>query len=408
MRAPELTLKGRNQKDFLKTLKRNVAHVLRRQGVRCSVSSARGRLYVETRDTATEQAACGQLSVTPGVDSFIPGYFLHPRQYLDEDRLQQAVIERELVALAALEPARDRSFAIKVNRLDKSFPMDSEAVGVWLGDSVRKHTDWQVVDLDRPARTLRLDIFPDGIFLSDRLVRGVGGLPVGSSDRVLALLSGGIDSPVACALMAKRGCSIDFLHMSVRHPRNLDRAHDAVVRLAARLSRVTQRSRLLVVPYGPLELALARQDSRWDLLLFRRFLVRLAELVARTLGAKALVTGDSLGQVASQTLDNLISSSRAGRIETLRPLIGFNKQEIITLARRIGTYETSIEPHKDCCALFEQEPATRSRPGRLRELERQVLPNYDELLDQTLREGSCLVFDTGSLVDETRLPAVGD
>ncbi len=406
VRAPELTLKGRNQRDFLKRLKRNVAHVLRCRGVRCQVSSARGRLYVDATDPDSESSACEQLVVTPGIDSLIPGDFLKPPRYLRDGALIREAVETPMIELATRESSGGRSFAIKVNRLDKRFPMKSESIGAWLGDVVRRATDWQTVDLDRPSRTLRIDILPDGMFLSDRLLRGIGGLPVGSSDGVLSLLSGGIDSPVASALMAKRGCVVDLMHMSVQHPAQLDVEAYSVCRLAAQLSKVTQRSRLVIVPYGHLELAIQRQTTRWDLLLFRRFLMRLAEQLAQRLSSKALVTGDSLGQVASQTLDNLITSSRASRTEILRPLIGFNKQEIIALARVFGTYEVSIEPHKDCCALFEQEPATRSRPGRLRDLERELFGSPEALIERTLADGRCLVYDAGRLVDEVPMELV--
>ena len=408
VRAPELTLKGRNQKDFLRTLKRNVAHVLRRGGIRCQLSSARGRLYVDLVDPTAEGHACRQLALTPGVDSLIPGVFLPPKDYLHEGRLERGAMEASILELARREEPEGRSFAVKVNRLDKTFPLESEEIGAWLGDVVRSATDWQTVDLSSPSKTFRLDIFPDGSFISECVLAGLGGLPVGSSDAVLSLLSGGIDSPVASALMAKRGCVVDFLHMSVQHPGTIDIESYSVCRLAARLSRITQRSRLLVVPYGPLELATTRQTTRWNLLLFRRFLVKLGERLAEaeSMPAKALVTGDSLGQVSSQTLDNLISSSRAARIEVLRPLIGLNKQEIISIARRIETYDVSIEPHKDCCALFEEEPATRSRAGRLHDLERELYESPEALVERTLAEGRCLVYGAGRLVEETPIDEV--
>jgi thiamine biosynthesis protein ThiI len=207
---------------------------------------------------------------------------------------------------------------------------------------------------------------------------------------VLALLSGGIDSPVAAWLMAKRGCRVDFIHFTAVAMQPEEAQPYKVCRLAQRLSDYTLGSRLFLVPYTHFDLALMREPVDYNLVLFRRFMARVAEQLARRLNAQALATGDNLGQVASQTLSNLVSASRAVELPIFRPLLGYDKDEIMALAQQIGTYEMSIEPYKDCCALIAQHPRTRSQHERLAALEARVFPDYQKLIDQTLAEAVCL------------------
>lgn len=229
---------------------------------------------------------------------------------------------------------------------------------------------------------------------------GVGGLPVGSAGRMLCLLSGGIDSAVAAYMMAKRGAEVDFVHLSASHTSPQRVADSVVGRLAARLSRYTLRSRLFAAPYTHFDLALTSGGhSGYELVLFRRFLLQVAQALAPRTGAQALVTGDSLGQVASQTLENLATTAAGGELLQLRPLIGLNKEEIMQVARRIGTYAISIEPYKDCCALLAPDPRTRSRPERVARLERERVPDYGRLVEDTLAEMCRIGFDCGEVVE---------
>jgi thiamine biosynthesis protein ThiI len=215
-------------------------------------------------------------------------------------------------------------------------------------------------------------------------------LPVSSAGRVLTLLSGGIDPPVAAWLMAKRGCRVDLIHFTAASLQ-LEEAQDYKVTLLARiLNRYTLHSRLFLVPYTYFDLALMRTKVDYELVLFRRFMARVAEKLADRLKAQALVTGDNLSQVASQTLSNLASTSQAIAMPILRPLIGFDKEEIMSLARRIGTYDLSIEPYKDCCAIIARHPRTRSRHDRLAAIEARAFPDYDKLIEQTLADAVCV------------------
>ena len=228
---------------------------------------------------------------------------------------------------------------------------------------------------------------------------------MGTGGRVLALLSGGIDSPVAAFELAKRGCKVDFFHLSATFAQQRDDG-TPVTRLARSLSRFTLQSRLFTAPATHLDLALTGPSTGFEAILFRRFLVRAGARVARRIGARALVTGDSLGQVASQTLENLVSVHRATEVPILQPLIGANKQQTIDTARRIGTYEISIEPYKDCCALLAESPRTSSEPEQLEQLEGDLLPSYDSLIDKTLHDLVWRRFECGEAASDWRSSAV--
>ncbi len=309
------------------------------------------------------------------------------------------MLEETAAALAHAEFAPESSFAVRVNRTDRRLSTTTPEIEARLGDAIRRCTDWDRVNLSDPDRTFFVDVYPDGMYFYSRKLEGVGGLPVGSSGKVLSLLSGGIDSPVAAYMLAKRGCEIELFHMSANFmsPAQLDES--VVGQLARRISRYTLRTRLWSAPYVHFDMALPQREDGYGLVLFRRFLMRAAEVLAHRVGASALVTGDSLGQVASQTLENMISSSRASEMTVLRPLVGLHKEEIMRIARRIDTFETSIQPYKDCCALLSKNPRTRTSSDALAELESASLGDYDDLIEQTLNDTLCLSYDCGRRVD---------
>lgn len=397
LRSPELTLKGRNRAEFEQRLVRNVRQRLGAFGLRWPIHSAHGRVYVdvgELRSLSLDVVLQG-LSEIAGIHSVAPTIWLPPGETRqDTDQPNKELIEDTVVALARRHYRENGSFAVRVNRVDKRLPWTSIEMEQWLGRAVRSRSDWDRVDLTHPDCVLSIDIYSGGIYLRAGTIPGVGGLPVGTGGRVLALLSGGIDSPVAAFELAKRGCQVDFLHLTATFAQQRDDA-TPVVRLARHLSRFTLQSRLFTAPSTHLDLALTGSPTGYEAIFFRRFLVRLGEALALRLGARALVIGDSLGQVASQTLENLVSVYRASEMPILQPLIGANKQDTIDTARRIGTYEISIEPYKDCCALLALSPRTSSEPELLEDLERKRLPGYASLLEQTLADLVWKRFECG-------------
>jgi len=397
----ELTLKGRNRRDFERALLDNLRRRLAPTGLRWQVEQRHQRTYLIVPDGADPSAVDSALTIigeVAGIATYAAAAFFPAEQTQQLIRPQWEAVEQSLLALAEATHEPGASFAMRVNRADKRVPVKSNNLARELGGLILQRTAWDKVNLSRPDRTFFLDIYEEGAYLYTDRRKGIGGLPVHTAGRVLALLSGGIDSPVAAYLMAKRGCDVDFIHLTATRVQQTRAEDELVARIARQLSRYTLRSRVYLIPYTHFDMAIMGQGTGYDVVLFRRFLARVAQTLAQELGAQALVSGDSLGQVASQTLENLVSTSRAVDIPFLRPLIGLDKQEIIDIARRIGTYELSIQPYKDCCALLSENPRTRSYHDELSRIEAQLMPNYEQLIQDTLSEMVCLAFECGERV----------
>ena len=401
LRCPDITLKGQNLKFFSQTMVDTVTHRLRGFGLDWRTRYAPGRVYVDLPGARPDQveALLGAFSRLPGIDSVAPVLWLRPaatKQHTDQpdfDRVENAMLR---MARAYYTPSA--TFAVRSRRVDKTLPVTSHQLEVDMGAKIIAGSEWERVDLTRPDRTFQIDVFPDGICLYAEQVPGVGGLPVGSGGRVLALLSVGIDSPVSTFLLAKRGCQVDMLHMTASHRPAQDNSDEPILQLARQLSRYTLRSRLFSFPYTHFDLRLPGNGNGYELILFRRFLMRSAERLASQIGAQALVTGDSLGQVASQTLENMVTASGAVEIPIFRPLIGANKLETIRTAKRLETFDLSIKPHKDCCALLSQSPKTRTDLADVEKQERTLIPDYEELLQATFHDAAWRSFDCGEAV----------
>jgi thiamine biosynthesis protein ThiI len=280
--------------------------------------------------------------------------------------------EIEAGLAGVLDGCEARSFAVRCLRSDKSFPLRSPEVESRLGRIVGAHTGWPV-DLRHPELTLHLLVDERGLFAWTRRLAGPGGLPTGVGGRAVCLISGGIDSPVAAWMMMKRGMRLDFVHFHSL-PRTDRASLDKVEALVETLVRYQGPARLTAVPLLAIQEEIAaRCPAEVRVLLYRRFMLRLAERVARRARVDALITGESLGQVASQTIENLRAVDAVAGLPVLRPLIGLDKTEIIDLGRRIGTYETSILPHTDCCSfLMPERPATRSTAWELGKAEEAI------------------------------------
>jgi thiamine biosynthesis protein ThiI len=345
----EIGLKGKNQPRFLRQLEANLRRAARGTGVR-RVEQRSGRMVLHLAEAADTAELRRRLRRVFGVANFSLARRVEP----DMEALRAAVD----AAVTGLRPA---SFKVATRRADKAFPLTSEEINRVLGAAVLERVPTRV-DLEHPELTIHVEVLPREIFFSLGREAGPGGLPVGVSGRVVALLSGGIDSPVAAHRLMKRACQVVFAHFH-SFPFQ-DATSRTKARELARLLTVFQyRSRLYLVPFGELQRAVVvAAPDHLRVVLYRRFMGRIAEVIALRERAKALVTGESLGQVASQTLDNLAVIEQAVGLPLLRPLIGSDKEEIVQQARALGTYEISILPDQDCCSLFvPRHPATTSR-----------------------------------------------
>jgi thiamine biosynthesis protein ThiI len=270
----------------------------------------------------------------------------------------------QTLASAVLADLGDRhaeSFRVSVRRSDKRFPLTSPQIEREVGGLIKERTGWRV-DLDDPALTIHIEMLPEFAFYFFGKEPGAGGLPTGTGGRVACLLSGGIDSPVAAYRVMRRGCSVLLIHFH-SYP-VLSRASQEKVReIAGVLTRHQLRSRLVLVPFAELQQkVLLAVVPELRVVIYRRLMLRIAERIARTWRARALVTGEVIGQVASQTLENMVSIADATTMQILRPLVGMDKDEIACEAARIGTLAISNIPDQDCCQLFTpRHPATRAR-----------------------------------------------
>jgi thiamine biosynthesis protein ThiI len=271
--------------------------------------------------------------------------------------------------LESLNGAAFTSFRIETQRGDKTFPLTSPEINRQLGAAVKARSGARV-DLSNPELTVSVEILPREAFFGFRKIPGPGGLPVGASGRVVSLISGGIDSPVAAYRMMQRGCRLIFVHF--HSAPYLDRTSQEKARkLVSALTRHQFHSRLYLVAFGEIQRQIvAAVDRPLRVVLYRRMMLRIAEAIARTEKAKALVTGESLGQVASQTLENMAVIQQAASLPILRPLVGMDKQEIIDQASRIGTFDISSVPDQDCCQLFvPKHPATKAKTAEVEQAE---------------------------------------
>ncbi|UCC62982.1 MAG: tRNA 4-thiouridine(8) synthase ThiI [Anaerolineae bacterium] len=368
----EIGLKGRNRSFFERQLQRNVGQRLAGLDV-AGVERLPGRLLARLGTEADVAVAVERLRTVPGIAYFAPAYSA-PK---DIEAIKEAVVTKlalgpstglrtgpveGLVPSIVGGPTKRsyRSFKTSTRRSDKSFPLTSPQINAVVGGHVQATTGW-AVDLKNPELVIHIELlFKEAFFYFER-IDGVGGLPVGVSGTVGLLLSGGIDSPVAGYYALKRGCNVVPIHFHSSPFGDWQGSEDKVRRLAAALRHYGLSPRYYVVPIGQLQQEMVVEaPAPPRVLLYRRLMVRLAERLIRRQGGLALVTGESLGQVASQTLESLASVQVVATMPVLRPLIGLDKQEIVTQAQAIGTYDISIESGDDCCQfLMPRQVVTR-------------------------------------------------
>jgi len=362
----ELALKGKNRPWFIQLLLRNLKTALAGLHV-ASVRSSMGRIELALRPDTPHGEIQERLSRIFGIANF--SYANRgPHDF-------QALASAILRDLGDVAPA---SFRVSATRADKRLPFTSPQVEREIGGIIWETKGWKV-DLSKPALTIHIEMLPTDAFYFFGKEPGAGGMPSGTGGKVACLLSGGIDSPVAAYRMMRRGCKVQLIHFH-SYP-ILSRASQEKVReITALLTKHQLRSRLTLVPFGELQQQVVLGvPPELRVVIYRRLMLRIAEHLAKKGGAQALVTGEVVGQVASQTLENMTAIARATTLEILRPLVGMDKDEITSEARRIGTYDISIIPDQDCCTLFTpRHPATRARLTAVEQAE-QALP-IDEMV----------------------------
>ena len=343
LKLGEIVLKGLNRKSFEQKLMSNVRRRLEPIG-KFRVYCLQSTVYVEAQeDGADMDAAFAALKKVFGV--------------IKLSRAAACEKDRDAIAALAIEYLREdmervRSFKVESKRSDKSFPLTSIQLSQYVGGLLAEAYPNVQVDVHEPELTVHLEVRDLAAYVHATPVPGAGGMPVGSNGVAVTLLSGGIDSPVSTYMIAKRGVRLIPVHF-FSFPYTSQQAKDKVVELGRQLTEYCGRMTLEVVPFTHIQEEIRDKcPEEYFTLIMRRFMMRIAKRIADANGAKAVVTGENLGQVASQTMEAMASTQAVIDMPVLQPLIGMDKEEIVTLARRIGTFETSILPYEDCCTVF--------------------------------------------------------
>ena len=371
IRYGEIFLKGKNRSYFESLLIKNIVDALSADfgADAFKLSRSQGRYVVEDYDEALEGELLDRLCKVFGIYSISAAY------KVDTDFENEFAAVKEAIALLARRVEEDNTikhatFRVTVKRADKRIPIPSFEIAAKLAVPVFENTPFKV-DLKRFDYDFEADIRESGYtYVYCDSLRGAGGLPVGCSNRGMLLLSGGIDSPVAAYMMAKRGMKLVAVHFA-SPPYTSERAKQKVKELRDNVEAYTTPMKLYVVPFTEIQLAIHEKcPSEYMITIMRRFMMRIATLLAKENRCEAIVTGESLGQVASQTVESMTSTESCAGLPIFRPLIAFDKDETVEIAKRIGTYETSIQPFEDCCTVFlPKNPAIHPKLEKVAELE---------------------------------------
>lgn len=363
----EIGVKRNNRISFERRLVSNIQAQLKDLGVK--VTRRTGLVTVEPGQ-ADRAEARKRLPWVPGIEYFY-----------DAAQVGPTLEDIAATAIAAFKDAAG-TFRVTVKRADKSFPGTSQEAAAKIGEAILNANPKLKVDLHRPDRTCWVEIAEGRAYVAAEKIKSVGGLPVGSSGKLVSMLSGGIDSPVASWMMLKRGAPLHYVSFH-NFPYTDRRSIDIVTDIIRVLNRSGLKGEVSFINLTPVqEEIVAKCEPRHRVILYRRMMFRIAERIARRVGAMGFVTGESLGQVASQTVENIAAVEAVTKLPILRPLIGMDKTEIIAEARRIGTYEMSIQPHSDCCSLFVPDhPVTKAK-------EELILADEAKLAVEALVEGA--------------------
>ncbi len=340
----EIILKGGNRPKFEKLLTDNIKNALKNTA-KCRVTLTQATIYIDDFEDDKKDLIIDRLSKVFGIVSITRAAVCEKNM----DAIKETA--REYLSEDLAKPC---TFKVEARRSDKAFPLDSIQLCIELGGYLDDCFENIKCDVHDPDITVMAEIREAGAYIYNRekKIKGQGGMPIGSGSKAMLLLSGGIDSPVAGHMIAKRGVAIEAVNF-FSFPYTSDRAKEKVIELARIIARYTSKIRLYVVPFTEIQLEIRDKCPEEHMtLIMRRFMMRISEKIAKKAGAKALVTGESVGQVASQTLAALDVTNAVTDMPILQPLIGMDKIEVIKRAEEIGTYETSILPYEDCCTVF--------------------------------------------------------
>ncbi|WP_338754802.1 tRNA uracil 4-sulfurtransferase ThiI [Bacillus sp. FJAT-52991] len=371
VRYGELSTKGRNRNQFINKVKTNIRAVLRECDIR--IETRRDRMYIHLNGTPFEEVK-NKLIYVFGIQSFSPVV-----------RTSKELSEMKSAALALVRKNVTGSCTFKVSarRSDKSFELETNDINYEIGAHVLRNIQELKVDVKHPDINLLVEVRNEGIFLSCEKYEGAGGLPIGASGKAMLLLSGGIDSPVAGYFMLKRGVEIEAIHFH-SPPYTSERAKQKVLDLATKLTEFGTPINVHIVPFTAIQQKIQEQvPENYTMTSTRRMMLSIADKIRQKRGALALVTGESLGQVASQTLESMRAINDVTSTPILRPLIAMDKLDIISVAQKIGTHDISILPYEDCCTIF-TPPSPKTRPKLEKVQFFESFVDFEELMEEAV------------------------
>ncbi len=384
LKYAEIALKGKNRHIFEETLVKQIEYALEPVDGTFVVTRPQGRIFVEPQGDCDEDEVITALSHVFGITAICP-------VCLTQDNGFDALAEEIIAYVDRTYPDKHFTFKVESRRARKNYPMESMELSAKLGERILAAFPDMKVDVHHPDVLLRVEI-RDRINYYSKEIPGPGGMPVGTNGRAMLLLSGGIDSPVAGYMIAKRGVTIDATYFHAP-PYTSERAKQKVVDLAKIVSKYAGPIRLHVVNFTDIQLAIYELCPHDELtIIMRRYMMRIAEHFAKEDGDLGLITGESIGQVASQTMQSLACTNDVCTLPVYRPCIGMDKQEIVTISEKIDTYETSILPYEDCCTIFvAKHPVTKPRVDIIRKSEEKLADKIDALMEEALRTTETII-----------------
>ena len=381
VRYGELSTKGKNRKEFISHLRNNIRFSFV-DLPNIKIQAERDRMFLTSTDDLEMNALIERLPKIFGIQSFSPVASCSK----DLDDIQATALK----IMDSLD-IQDKTFRVTVKRSDKFFPMDTYELQSIVASNVLKQYTTLKVQMKKAEIDLRIEVLKDAVYMMAQVIPGAGGMPLGSNGRSLLMLSGGIDSPVAGYMLLKRGVRLDAIHFH-SPPFTSERSKEKVMDLANQLSHFGATVRLHVIPFTDIQQSIQAQiPENVSMTTTRRLMMKIADLVREEIGALGIVTGESLGQVASQTLESLTAINAVTSTPIFRPLISMDKLDIIDIAREIGTYETSILPYEDCCTIFTPScPKTKPKLEKVEYYE--SFKDFDELITEAVQNREVLSF----------------
>ncbi len=380
----EIGVKGKNRYLFEDALANQIKYALKKCDGEFQVRKTQGRIYVDAMTDFDFEDTVEHLQRVFGISAICPVVYVEDEGF---EKLCQDVI----AFLDSVYPDKNKTFKVNARRARKNYPKDSMTINMDLGEAILNAFPEMHVDVHKPEIMLNVEI-REKIYIYSETIPGPGGMPVGTGGKAMLLLSGGIDSPVAGYMIAKRGVKIDAVYFNAP-PYTSERAKQKVIDLAKIVSRYTGPIYLHIINFTDIQLYIYEKCPHDELtIIMRRYMMKIAEKIAQETECLGLITGESIGQVASQTMQSLAATNEVCELPVYRPLIAFDKLDIIDISEKIGTYETSILPYEDCCTIFvAKHPVTKPNLKIIKRHEENLAEKIDELVDTALKTDELII-----------------